>query len=74
MKRGDKAYLIDILDSAKKIEEFTRSMSCEEFLQDERTQSAVERKLEIIGEAVKRISLKVKRRISRSYKRAYRTF
>jgi len=38
-----------------KIEEFTKDMDFDEFVEDDRTSSAVVRKLEIIGEASKNI-------------------
>ncbi|WP_175060109.1 DUF86 domain-containing protein [Thermococcus sp. 2319x1] len=55
MRRDPRDYVDDILDSIEKIEEFVKGMDYEEFLRDEKTQYAVVRALEIIGEAVKRI-------------------
>lgn len=52
----DMARLWDILDAARAILEFTRGSSFEDFLQDRKTRNAVERNLEIIGEAAKRTS------------------
>lgn len=51
---------MDILNSAEEIGEFTKGMSYENFVQDEKTQRAVERELEIIGEASKRVSQELK--------------
>ncbi len=48
-------YLKDILTAINSIESFVSSMSYKEFLDDDRTSSAVIRKLEIIGEATKQI-------------------
>lgn len=46
-------YLADIIDAMQKIGQFTQGMSEEEFLCDEKTEFAVIRALEIIGEATK---------------------
>ena len=56
MPKNDSAYLEHILDRASKIIEFTSGLSESDFLKDEKTQSAVIRELEVIGEASKRIS------------------
>jgi uncharacterized protein with HEPN domain len=53
--RDHKLYLTDILAAMDSIEEFTKEMDLETFRADDKTASAVMRKLEIIGEAVKRI-------------------
>lgn len=55
MTRDYKLFLHDILESIEKILEFTKDMSFEEFVEDDKTASAVVRKLEIIGEASKNI-------------------
>lgn len=55
MKRLKSLYVKDMLDAIDKINEFTENMTFEEFLLDDKTSSAVVRKLEIIGEAVKQI-------------------
>jgi uncharacterized protein with HEPN domain len=47
--------LNDILKSAIEVKEFTSGMLFEDYLTDRKTQSAVERKFEIIGEALNRI-------------------
>ena len=52
----DKAYLLDILISARKALEFLRGMTWEGFTQSELHQNAVIRPLEIIGEAARRVS------------------
>ena len=56
MKRSDLDYIKDILDSIENIEEFVKGMDYDDFLRDAKTQYAVVRALEIIGEAVKNIS------------------
>ena len=48
-------YLADILDAIRKVMQFVRGMSFEEFAKDDKTVFAVIRGLEIIGEATKRI-------------------
>ncbi|MBU1121117.1 MAG: DUF86 domain-containing protein [Candidatus Omnitrophota bacterium] len=55
MSRDYKLYVKDIFDCIEKIEGFIRGMSFDEFVKDDKTNSAVVRKLEIIGEAVKNI-------------------
>lgn len=52
--KDPQVYLRHILDSIDKILKFTES-GRESFLNDERTQDAVIRNLEIIGEAVRKI-------------------
>ena len=53
--RDVQIFLEDILESIKKISNYTHGISYNEFFQDEKTQDAVVRNLEIIGEAVKNI-------------------
>ena len=48
-------YLKDIPTSIQRIEEFIAGMDLDSFQEDDKTASAVMRKLEIIGEAVKQI-------------------
>ena len=55
-KRGDTAYLYDIIVAIEKIWKYTKGLTFEEFLLDEKTVDAVCRNLEIIGEAAKYIS------------------
>jgi len=54
-------FLMDILDSIEKIEDFVEGFNFEEFSKDTKTIYAVIRALEIIGEATKNLpnSLKV---------------
>ena len=52
----DPAYLWDMLEAAKRILEFTRQTTFEQYARNEMMQSAVERQLEIIGEAARRVS------------------
>lgn len=48
-------YLTDIVDAFEKVAQFIENMSFEAFTQDAKTQFAVVRALEIVGEATKRI-------------------
>jgi uncharacterized protein with HEPN domain len=51
-----KLLLEDILECIQKINDYTKGMVFENFSQDEKTQDAVVRNLEIIGEAANNIS------------------
>jgi uncharacterized protein with HEPN domain len=53
-------YLSDIIDAIEKIENFTRDISFEEFIEDDMRVFAVVRALEIIGEAAKNVSPNIK--------------
>ena len=55
MPRAYKAYLKDILEAIRKIENYTRNISFDDFVMDELIQDGVVRNLEVIGEAVKNI-------------------
>lgn len=55
MPADPKSLLFDILSAAKAIEEFTTGRSLREYEQDRMLQSACERQLEIIGEAMARL-------------------
>lgn len=54
--RREMALLWDMLDSARTAIEFTEGLRFEEFLRDRKTRNAVERNLEILGEAARRVS------------------
>lgn len=58
--RDFKLYLQDILRAIRAIENFVEGMSFEEFKKDDKTASAVIRKLEIIGEATKKIPKQIR--------------
>jgi uncharacterized protein with HEPN domain len=55
MRRAHEDYINDIIEAIALIEEFTANMELEEFERDKKTQFAVIRALEIIGEAAKAI-------------------
>ncbi len=52
----DAAYLWDMLDAAIAIREFSAEMTYSQYVQDKRTRMAVERAVEIIGEAARNIT------------------
>lgn len=62
MKRTYDIFLKDIVAAMDAIENFVRGMSVEEFLHDDKTSSAVVRKLEIIGEAAKHVPAHIRRK------------
>jgi len=62
MKRKSSLYIADIIDAIEKIEEFVGTMNFEDFINDDKTSSAVIRKLEIIGEAVKQLPSEIRKR------------
>lgn len=55
MNRDFRDYVADIIKSIDSLESFTKGMSYEEFIRDEKTVWAVIRGIEIIGEAVKNL-------------------
>ena len=52
----DAAYLWDILRACDAIERFVRGKTLDQYLRDEMMQAAVERKLEVVGEAARKVS------------------
>jgi uncharacterized protein with HEPN domain len=54
--RRDLDYLIDIQDAIDRAIEYTSGLTWEEYLQDRKTQDAVVRNLEVLGEASKNVS------------------
>ncbi|MBI4455416.1 MAG: DUF86 domain-containing protein [Acidobacteria bacterium] len=61
-KRGNLESIADIREAIKRIESYTRNLTYQAFLKDTKTQDAVVRNLEIIGEAVKNLSTDFRRR------------
>lgn len=55
-ERTDRDILADIQESTRRIGAYTRGMTYEAFLIDIKTQDAIIRNLEIIGEATKKLS------------------
>lgn len=62
--RNHKIYLMDILSAIDSIENFVKDMDFKEFCADDKTSSAVIRKLEIIGEATKNIPDNIQKQYS----------
>ena len=58
--RTDKDFLYDIQEAVRRIKAYTHEMTYKEFLADTRTQDAVIRNLEIIGEATKKLSVRLR--------------
>jgi len=52
----DAAYLWDMLDAARTVEQLSSGLDFTQYSNDRRTQLAIERSLEIIGEAANRVS------------------
>jgi uncharacterized protein with HEPN domain len=55
-ERRDRDFLADILEAIQRANEYIGDMSYTDFLEDTKTQDAVIRTIEIIGEATKRLS------------------
>ncbi|MBM3301494.1 MAG: DUF86 domain-containing protein [Deltaproteobacteria bacterium] len=64
MPRDSRLYLDDILESCRRIQKFTAGMSFEEFASDLKTQDAVIRNFEVLGEAAGRLPDQVKAQYS----------
>ncbi len=62
MSRDVSLYLADIQESCEKVLRFTKGMTYKDFVHDELHFDAVLRNLEIIGEAVKNIPEKTRRK------------
>lgn len=62
MKRDFRVYLDDILESIERIEEYTKGIAENEFMDTVPLQDAVVRRFEIIGEAVKHIPEEIKQK------------
>jgi uncharacterized protein with HEPN domain len=61
-KRDWKLFIADILESIKKIEDYIKGKTYEEFEKDNKTKDAVVRNLEIIGEAANNIPKEIQRK------------
>jgi len=61
-KRGDREYLQDIQEAVRRIVAYLEGKTFQDFVEDVKTQDAVIRNLEIIGEAVKHLSLSLRER------------
>ncbi|MFQ5614135.1 MAG: DUF86 domain-containing protein [Anaerolineae bacterium] len=61
-ERTDRDFLNDIQEAIRRIAEYTAGMSYQAFLEDVKTQDAVIRNLEIIGEATKNLARDLRER------------
>jgi len=61
-KRDTSLLIADMLEAAGRIRIYTRKLSFEEFMLDDKTKDATVRNFEIIGEAANRIDLVFKER------------
>jgi uncharacterized protein with HEPN domain len=57
LSEEDLSYLIDIIDCVMDINEFTKSIEYYQFERDKMRKLAVERQLEVIGQAANKISI-----------------
>jgi len=60
LKRDDSAYLKHISDAICAIEEYTRAVGYEDFMDNPLIQDGVIRQIEIVGEATKRLSKEIR--------------
>jgi len=58
--RGDAEFLADIKEAIRRIDSYVADLTYDAYLVDTKTQDAVVRNLEIIGEAVKNVSQELK--------------
>lgn len=61
-KRGDWECASDIAEAIGRIKSYTRPLTYPQFLADRKTQDAIVRNLEIIGEAAKNLSTEFKKK------------
>ncbi len=64
MQKDDSIYLEHILQAIQKIEDYTNGVDYLDFIKNEEKQDAVIRKIEIIGEASKKINKELKEKYS----------
>ena len=57
---GDREFILDMIIACERILEYTRDMDFNKFCKSQRDIDAVIRNLEILGEAVKRVSEDIK--------------
>lgn len=56
MQRDPRAFLWDAVEAAKDIQAFTQGLNAQQYSENAMVQAAVERKFEIIGEALNQLS------------------
>jgi len=64
-ERSDLAYLHDMLEAIQRVQEYVQGCDYEAFMADHKTRDAVIRNLEIIGEAVRKLSRALRAHIRR---------
>ena len=64
MKKSDLLYLDHIFQSLTKVTDYVKNVVYDDFLKDEEKQDAIIRKIEVTGEATKRLSQELKDRFS----------
>jgi uncharacterized protein with HEPN domain len=62
MNRDAGLYLIDVLESIKKIDKSTKTLTLKAFIKDVDIQDAIVRRLEVIGEATKHVPQEIKKK------------
>jgi len=62
VRKGDSVYLRHVLDAISRIEEYTHDITYKGFLNSHLRQDGVIRQIEVIGEAVKKLSPELKER------------
>ena len=62
MRRDDRSYLLDMLVAARDAVTFAKGLSYDEFATDRRSQLAILKSVEIVGEAASRLSAETKER------------
>lgn len=60
-KRRDQDCRSDIREAIHRIAAYTAGLTCEQFMQDNKTQDAVAHNLEVIGEATKNLSARLRK-------------
>jgi uncharacterized protein with HEPN domain len=60
-KQRDVSFVYDMLDSARSVRSMVGAAVFQEFVQDRKLYRAIEREIEIIGEAANRISIDLKK-------------
>lgn len=61
-KRRDPEYLSDIHEALKRITTYTAQFNYKQFMNDTKTQDAVIRNFEVIGEATKNLSIRLRKK------------
>jgi uncharacterized protein with HEPN domain len=60
-QRRDNDYLADIQEAIQRVIAYTNELSYQQFLEDTKTQDAVVRNLQVIGEAAKKLSVSLRK-------------